>query len=90
MIDDTTPAKTEAAKPASDSAAKSDSAPANYSRGEGQKPVTQVYKDNWNLIFGKKETPARPESSGKKRRKRNGAMVKEKPPKKTVKARRAR
>ncbi len=30
-------------------------APANYSRGEGQKPVTQAYKDNWNLIFGKKK-----------------------------------
>ena len=29
-------------------------APKNYSRGEGQKPVTQAYKDNWNAIFGKK------------------------------------
>ncbi len=29
-------------------------APANYSRGEGQKPVTAAYKENWNLIFGKK------------------------------------
>jgi hypothetical protein len=29
-----------------------DAAPKNYSRGEGQKPVTQAYKDNWNLIFG--------------------------------------
>jgi hypothetical protein len=27
-------------------------APKNYSRGEGQKPVTQAYKDNWNAIFG--------------------------------------
>ena len=26
--------------------------PKNYSRGEGQKPVTQAYKDNWNAIFG--------------------------------------
>ena len=25
----------------------------NYSRGEGQKTVTQAYKDNWNAIFGK-------------------------------------
>ena len=24
-----------------------------YSRGEGQKPVTQAYKDNWNSIFKK-------------------------------------
>ena len=29
-------------------------APANYSRGEGQKPVTAAYKENWNVIFGKK------------------------------------
>jgi hypothetical protein len=29
-------------------------APANYSRGEGQKPVTVAYKENWNAIFGKK------------------------------------
>jgi hypothetical protein len=27
----------------------------NYSRGEGQKAVTQAYKDNWNTIFGKKK-----------------------------------
>lgn len=25
-----------------------------YSRGEGQKPVSQAYKDNWNAIFGNK------------------------------------
>jgi len=30
-------------------------APSNYSRGEGQKPVTKVYKDNWNAIFRKKK-----------------------------------
>ncbi len=29
-------------------------APANYSRGEGQKPVTTAYKENWNAIFAKK------------------------------------
>jgi hypothetical protein len=27
----------------------------NYSRGEGQKPVSQAYKDNWDAIFGKKK-----------------------------------
>jgi len=27
----------------------------SYSRGEGQKAVTQAYKDNWNTIFGKKK-----------------------------------
>ena len=25
-----------------------------YSRGEGQKPVSQAYRDNWNIIFAKK------------------------------------
>ena len=34
--------------------AKSD-VPKNYSIGEGQKAVTQAYKDNWNAIFGKKK-----------------------------------
>jgi len=28
--------------------------PKNYIRGEGQKPVTQAYKDNWNAIFATK------------------------------------
>jgi hypothetical protein len=32
-----------------------DAVPAGYSRGEGQKPVTQAYKDNWNAIFAKKK-----------------------------------
>ena len=47
-------AKPDAAKA---EAPKSDAAkaevPKNYHRGEGQKPVTQAYKDNWNAIFGK-------------------------------------
>ena len=29
--------------------------PSGYHRGEGQKPVSQAYKDNWNLIYGKKK-----------------------------------
>jgi hypothetical protein len=29
-------------------------APSNYSRGEGQKPVSAAYKENWNTIFAKK------------------------------------
>src|ERR1700683_3765047 len=33
----------------------SGAAPANYSRGEGQKPVTAAYKENWNAIFAKKK-----------------------------------
>lgn len=34
-----------------DAAAKASS---DYSRGEGQKPVTAAYKENWNAIFAKK------------------------------------
>jgi len=30
-------------------------APSNYSRGEGQKPVTAAYKENWNAIYAKKK-----------------------------------
>ena len=30
-------------------------APKNYSRGEGQKPVSQAYKDNWDAIYGQKK-----------------------------------
>jgi hypothetical protein len=41
-------AKAEVGKNAAD-------ARASYSRGEGQKPVTQAYKDNWNAIYGKKK-----------------------------------
>jgi hypothetical protein len=64
-----TPAKESAPKPESTPAAEPAKAedvkaeggdtgtasPAGYSRGEGQKPVTQAYKDNWNAIFGKKK-----------------------------------
>lgn len=34
---------------------KAGDAPSGYSRGEGQKPVTQAYKDNWNAIYAKKK-----------------------------------
>jgi len=30
-------------------------ASAGYSRGEGQKPVSKAYRENWNLIFGTKK-----------------------------------
>ena len=42
------PAKAEGGEKTSD-------APSGYSRGEGQKAVTQAYKDNWNAIYGKKK-----------------------------------
>jgi hypothetical protein len=46
------PAADAASKPASGEPA--DAAPANYSRGEAQKPVTAADKENWNAIFAKK------------------------------------
>jgi hypothetical protein len=33
----------------------SDAAPTKQGMGEGQKPVSQAYKDNWNAIFAKKK-----------------------------------
>jgi hypothetical protein len=36
-------------------AEKTDPAPSNKGMGEGQKPVSQAYKDNWNAIFAKKK-----------------------------------
>ena len=52
------PSKTEAPKteaPKTEGGETTAAAPKNYSRGEGQKPVTQAYKDNWNAIFAKKK-----------------------------------
>ncbi|MGA7022150.1 MAG: hypothetical protein WB036_05070 [Pseudolabrys sp.] len=40
--------KAEGSEKASDS-------PLGYSRGEGQKPVSKAYKDNWNTIYAKKK-----------------------------------
>ena len=45
-------AKTEGVKA---DAAAPDAAPSRKGMGEGQKPVTQAYKDNWNAIFAKKK-----------------------------------
>jgi hypothetical protein len=45
-------AKAEAA-PKTESGA--DAAPKKQGMGEGQKPVSQAYKDNWNAIFAKKQ-----------------------------------
>ncbi|HEY0224214.1 MAG TPA: hypothetical protein VGC38_06855 [Pseudolabrys sp.] len=60
-------------------AAKAEPAPApekaadasqSYSRGEGQKPVSQAYKDNWNAIFGKKATSKKIKKPAKKTKKK--------------------
>jgi hypothetical protein len=53
-----TPAKSEstsAAEPAKAAGETAGAAPSGYSRGEGQKPVSKAYKENWNVIFGKKK-----------------------------------
>ena len=34
---------------------KTETAPKRQGMGEGQKPVSKAYKDNWNDIFGKKK-----------------------------------
>jgi hypothetical protein len=53
------PAKSKSTSDASPSKAEGGgtaaAAPANYSRGEGQKPVTKAYKENWNAIFATKK-----------------------------------
>lgn len=46
-----TETKTEAKTESSEAVA---AAPSGYSRGEGQKPVSAAYKENWNAIFAKK------------------------------------
>jgi hypothetical protein len=71
MTSDDTPAKSEPAKtPAStpsETPSKSESsAPASHSRGEGQKPVSRAYRDNWNLIFGDKPKPTARKAGAKK------------------------
>ena len=34
---------------------KSVNSSSGYSRGEGQKPVSKAYKDNWNAIYANKK-----------------------------------
>jgi hypothetical protein len=51
------PSATEPAKAETGDAAAA--TPKSYSRGEGQKPVTQAYKDNWNAIYAKKKKKKR-------------------------------
>jgi hypothetical protein len=46
-------------------------APSNYSRGEGQKPVTRAYKENWNAIFAKNAGKKSVAASVKKRAKKS-------------------
>jgi hypothetical protein len=52
-----TPSKAADAAPKAEAvkAEKADAAPSKKGMGEGQKPVSQAYKDNWNAIFAKKK-----------------------------------
>jgi hypothetical protein len=45
--------ETKAETPATES--KTEASPKKQGMGEGQKPVSKAYKDNWNDIFGKKK-----------------------------------
>jgi hypothetical protein len=45
----------EAAPAEAEAGEKEASSPSGYHRGEGQKPVSQAYRDNWSLIFGEKK-----------------------------------
>ena len=45
----------DAAPPKAESGERGSDSSSSYSRGEGQKPVTKAYRDNWNLIFAKKK-----------------------------------
>ena len=38
-----------------ESGEKAASSPSSYSRGEGQKPVSKAYRDNWNAIYARKK-----------------------------------
>jgi len=59
------PSASDAAPSKTEGGEKADAAPSGYSRGEGQKPVSQTYKDNWNAIFAKK-TKSRGKRKGKR------------------------
>ena len=45
----------DASAPKAEGGEKTADVSANYSRGEGQKPVSDAYRDNWNAIYGKKK-----------------------------------
>jgi len=67
---DKTAASSEAPKAASTTA--SEAAPANYSRGEGQKVVTQAYRDNWHAIFGEKPKKAKAKTFTARKKSKRG------------------
>jgi hypothetical protein len=42
-----------------ESGEKAAGSPSDYSRGEGQKPVSNAYRDNWNAIYARKKKKKR-------------------------------
>ena len=52
---DATPTKAGDVTPTKAESSRTAAAPPTYIRGEGQKPVSQSYRDNWNAIYGKKK-----------------------------------
>jgi hypothetical protein len=54
--DTTTP---DADRSKAESGEKAASSPSSYSRGEGQKPVSKAYRDNWNAIYANKKKKKR-------------------------------
>ena len=44
----------DADQPKAESGEKAAGSPSGYGRGEGQKPVSNAYRDNWNAIYLKK------------------------------------
>jgi hypothetical protein len=53
--------RTSGAEPSkADSGELAAASPSGYSRGEGQKPVSEAYRDNWNVIFAKKKADRPP------------------------------
>lgn len=47
--------KTDADLSKAEGSEKAADSPSGHSRGEGQKPVSKAYKDNWNAIYAKKK-----------------------------------
>jgi hypothetical protein len=93
MTDEKAAAKDNGSSSAKTGSSTSSDAPANYSRGEGQKPVSAAYRDNWNLIFGNKaaKPTAAKASAGKRAAKAKTASAKTaKAGKKTTKAKKKR
>jgi hypothetical protein len=57
QVNDKTTSDTDQSK--AEGGEKTANSPSGYSRGEGQKPVSKAYKDNWNAIYAKKKKKKR-------------------------------